>query len=255
MGLDSPWVGFDNFSFMKESWFYELVFRTLYYNIVILAFSFPASLVLALLLNELSNAKVMKSFQTILYVPHFVSWVTVAGLFYIFLSIDVSGLVNNVMENVFGLERQVYMQNVSMFLPILVISQIWKEIGWGSILYLAAISTINPQIYEAATVDGAGRWRRMWHITLPSLIPTTVVLMIFSLAALVGGNFDQIFNFQNQVIQEQTNTITTFTYYRGIVERQYSFATAVGLFSGLISFILLYIANYAGKKTSGTSIF
>lgn len=255
MGLGSPWVGFENFDFIDEPWFRELVVRTLYYNLGMLLFSFPASLILALLLNELRRQKLMKTIQSILYIPHFVSWVTVAGLFYIFLSIDVSGIVNNVLESAFGAERKVFMQDPGLFLPVLIISQIWKEVGWGSILYLAAMTTINPQLYEAAEVDGAGRWKQMVHITMPTLVPTTVILLIFSLAGVIGGNFDQIFNLQNQVIQEQTNIINTFTYYRGIVEGRYSFAAAVGLFQGLVSFCLLYLANYAGKKASNTAIF
>ncbi|RAP77893.1 ABC transporter permease [Paenibacillus montanisoli] len=254
MGLGSKWVGFKNFAFLGEGWFYELLVRTIYYNITILLFSFPASIILALLLNEVSSNLFKKISQSISYIPHFVSWVTVAGLTYIFLSYDNTGLVNNLMTTVFGTERAVYMQDNNIFLPLLIITQTWKEIGWGSILYLAAITMIDPQLYEAATMDGAGRWRRMFHITLPGLIPTTVVLLIFSLAGLIGGNFDQIFNLQNQVIQDQTNTISTFTYYEGILGARYSFSTAVGLFQGLVSFILLYIANYYGKKTSGTSI-
>lgn len=254
MGLESEWVGFGNFAFLGETWFYQLAVRTLVYSFFILVFSFPASLILALLLNEMRNEMLKRVVQTISYVPHFVSWVTVAGLFYIFLSVDVSGFVNNLKVALFGGERIVFMQQSGTFLPLLIISQTWKEIGWGSILYLAAIATIDPQLYEAATVDGAGRWRQMLHITLPGLIPTTVILMIFSLGAMFSGNFDQIFNMQNQVIQENTNIISTYTYYRGVKGAEYSIATAVGLFSGVISFMLLYMANYFGKKAADTSI-
>ncbi|RAP76582.1 ABC transporter permease [Paenibacillus montanisoli] len=254
MGLGSKWVGFDNFAFLQEDWFYELAMRTLFYSASMLLFSFPASLILALLLNELRNQTFKKFAQTISYVPHFVSWVTVASLIYIFLSVDISGLVNNLKVALFGGERILYMQQSEYFLPVMIISQVWKEIGWGSILYLAAISTIDPQLYEAATVDGAGRWRQLLHITLPGLVPTTIVLMIFSLGGLFSGNFDQIFNLQNQVIQEKTNIISTYTYYRGVKGAEYSIATAVGLFSGVISFILLKIANFTGKKIGDTSI-
>lgn len=254
MGLGSPWVGFKNFSFVHETWFVQLALRTFYYSAGILLFSFPASLILALMMNELKNQVFKKVSQTISYLPHFVSWTTVASLVYLFLSIDTVGLINNLKVALFGGERIVFMQNVHLFLPLLIITQTWKEVGWGSILYLAAISTIDPQLYEAATVDGAGRWRRMLNITLPGLMPTTIILMIFSLGGLFSGNFDQMFNLQNDVIQADTNIISTYTYYQGVRGAQYSLATAVGLFSGVISFLLLLGANFLGKKLNNTSI-
>lgn len=254
MGLDSPWVGFKHFQFISEPWFHKLLWRTLYYNVVGLVLCFPAPLILALLLNEIRNEKFKKVVQSITYVPHFVSWVTVAALFYIFLSVDPSGFVNNVKVALFGGERIVYMQDTGLFLPLLVISQNWKEIGWGSILYLASMTMIDPHLYEAAKVDGAGRWQQMLRITLPAMIPTTLILLIFALGGMVGGNFDQIFNFQNITIQEDTNIINTFTYYKGVKEQQFSLATAVGLFSGIISFFLLMSANYAAKKISDSAI-
>lgn len=255
MGLGSPWVGFKNFSFLGEAWFYELAGRTFYYSFFMLLFSFPASMILALLLNELRLQLFKKLVQTISYVPHFVSWVTVAGLFYIFLSYDSTGIVNNIMTALFHEDRKVYMQDESVFLPLLILSQIWKEIGWGSILYLAALTMIDPHLYEAAKVDGANRLQQVWHITLPGIRSTTVILLIFALGGLFSGNFDQIFNFQNQVIQDGTNIINTYTYYVGIREQQFSHATAVGLFQGFISFLLIYTANYSAKKLSGNAIF
>ncbi|RAP78430.1 ABC transporter permease [Paenibacillus montanisoli] len=255
MGLGSPWVGLDNFkTFLSEQWFYDLALRTLTYSISILIFSFPASLILALLLNELRNQLFKKIAQTVSYIPHFVSWVTVAAMLYMFLSVDMNGLVNNIKVALFGGERLIFMQDTKLFLPLLIVTQVWKEMGWGSILYLAAISVIDPHLYEAAAIDGAGRWRQMIHVTLPGLVPTTVVLMIFTLGSLFGGNFDQMFNMQNIVIQDQTNIISTYIYYQGVKGAQFSISTAVGLFGGVISFILLMIGNYVGKKISNTSI-
>lgn len=254
MGLGSKWVGLANFSFVQEAWFYKLALRTLYYSAAILLFSFPASLILALLLNELRNQAFKRFAQTVSYIPHFVSWVTVASLFYIFLSVDIGGVVNNIKVALFGGERIIFMQETKYFLPVLIVSQVWKEVGWGSILYLAAISTIDPTQYEAATVEGAGRWRQMLHITLPGLVPTTIILMIFTLGAMFTGNFDQMIPMQNQVIQENTNIISTYTYYRGVVGAEYSKAMAVGLFSGIVSFVLLRMANFMGKKIGDTSI-
>lgn len=253
-GLGSPFVGFKNFSFLRELWFYKLAGRTILYSFTMLIFSFPAPLILALLLNELKNATFKKTVQTVFYVPHFVSWVTVAGLFYLFFSTDPSGIVNNIKQLLVGGERILYMQNTSTFLPALVISQVWKEVGWGTILYLAAISVIDTQLYEAAEVDGANRWQQMLHITLPGLLSTTCILLIFSLGGLFGSNFDQIFNLQNPVIREDTYTINVFTYFRGIQAHQYSFATAVGLFQGLVSFVLIMTTNYVTKKLNNTGI-
>jgi len=255
MGLGSPWVGFDNFDFLGESWFLDMAFRTVYFSFCMLLFSFPASLILALLLNELRRRMFQKIVQTVSYIPHFVSWVTVAGLFYIFLSYDPSGVVNNVLEQLFGAERRVFMQDTAVFLPLLILSQIWKEVGFGSILYMAAMTNIDPHLYEAAKVDGANRWQQMRHITLPGIQSTTVILLIFALGGLFSGNFDQIFNFQNQIIQDETNIINTYTYYAGIREQQFSHATAVGLFQGFISFLLLAGANYTAKKLSDNAIF
>jgi len=254
MGLDSEWIGLKNFAFLQDTAFWELAWRTLYYSTFILLFSFPAPLILALLLHELRSKVFKKFIQTVSYIPHFVSWVTVASLFYIFLSYDPSGVVNNLKQLIFGGEREVFMQEPTNFLPLLILSQTWKEIGWGSILYLAAISMIDPLLYEAAKVDGANRWQQMFRITLPSMRSTTIILLIFSLGGLFGGNFDQIFNFQNQVIQNETNIINTYTFYKGIREQQYSLATAVGLFQGLIGFLLIYMANYTAKKYSDSGI-
>jgi len=253
-GLGSPFVGLKHFSFLREPWFYSLAGRTLLYSVTLLVFSFPASLILALLLNELRHLLFKKTIQTIFYIPHFVSWVTVAGMVYLFTSVDLSGAVNNLKQALFGGERISFMQNQEVFLPVLLITQLWKEIGWGTILYLAAITMIDPQLYEAAEVDGASRWKRMLHITLPGLSSTTSILLIFALGGIFTSNFDQIFNLQNPVIREYTDTINVFVYYRGIAAHQYSFATAVGLFQGVVTFLLITGTNYMTKKLNNTGI-
>lgn len=255
MGFGSPFVGLKNFSFLQDPWFYELAGRTVLYSFVGIVAGFPAPLVIALLLNELKNIKFKKFVQTVSYIPHFVSWTTIAGLLYIFLSTDTTGLVNNIKIALFGGERYLYMQDSFLFLPIATISGIWKELGWGTILYLAAITGIDPQQYEAAEVDGATRWQRMLHVTLPGLIPTLCILLIFSLGGLFTTNFDQIFNLQNDVIREATNTINVYTYYAGVRGQQYSLSTAVGLFQGLVSFVLISLTNYATKKLSEVALF
>ncbi|WP_162463215.1 ABC transporter permease [Paenibacillus psychroresistens] len=254
MGMGSPFVGFKHFAFLQESWFYELAIRTITYSFFILITSFPLALIFALLINELKSSKFKKITQTVSYIPHFVSWVTVSGLVYIFLTVDPSGLLNNLKVLIFGGERISYMQDSGYFLPLLILTQIWKETGWGCIIYLAALTTIDPSLYEAAVVDGATRWQKVWYITLPALIPTTAILLIFSLVGLFSSNFDQIFNLQNSVIRQTTDTINIYTFYVGVRSQQYSLAAAVGLFQGVVTFILVMISNYTSKKMSGSGI-
>lgn len=253
-GLASPFVGFKNFAFITQPSFWTLVGRTLLYSVTILFFSFPGPLILALLLNEIQFSNFKKFVQTVSYIPHFVSWVTVAGLFYLFLSTDRSGIVNNIMENLFNKPRVSYMQDSSYFLLFLVVSQVWKEIGWGTILYLAALTTVDPQLYEASMVDGATRWQRCLYITLPSLMSTTSIILIFSCGSIFSSNFDQVFNMQNVQIRSQTDTINVHTYYRGVINQQYSYAAAVGLFQGLVSFVLVMLTNTLSKSLTDTGI-
>lgn len=194
LGLGSPFVGLKHFKFVMEPWFYTLVGRTLVYSLSVLLTSFPASVILALLINELRGVTFKKISQTVSYIPHFVSWVTVAGLFYVFLTYDQTGIVNDIKVVLVGGERYSYMQYPDLFLPFLILSQLWKETGWGSILYLATIVSIDQQLYEAAWVDGAGRFRQMLHITLPCLIPTASIILIMSMGGVLSTNFEQIFN-------------------------------------------------------------
>lgn len=254
MGLSSPFVGFKNFNFFNQEWFYSLAFRTIFYNVSVLLISFPFSIILALMINELKDLHFKKVIQTISYMPRFVSWVTVGGIIYIFLSLEPEGLINNILVDWFGQEKILFMHEPAYFLPLMLISQIWKDTGWGSILYLASMATINPELYEAAKVDGAGRWKQLLHITLPCIMPTTFILLIFNMAGLFAGNFDQIFNLQNAIIRDDTNVITTFVYYKGIVERDFGVAAAIGLFQGIVSFIFIMSSNYLSKKVSGNSI-
>jgi len=255
MGLASPFVGLKNFSFLHESWFYYLSLRTINYSVVGLIFGFPASLILALLFNELRGKTYKKVVQTISYIPNFVSWVTIAGLTYMFLTVEPEGLINTIKVAFFGGERISFMQDPKYFLAIIVITGIWKGIGWGTILYMAALSTLDEQIYEAAEVDGANRWAKTRYITLPGLVPTFCILLIFALGGLFSSNFDQIFNLQNSVIRDDVSTINLYTYFNGIVNQQYSLTTAVGLFQGIVSFILIYVTNTITRKLSDTGIF
>jgi len=254
-GLASEWVGFEHFRFiLSQSWFWEMFWRTFLYSSVGILFGYPASLLLAILFNELRNARFKKVVQTISYIPNFVSWVTVAGLVYLFLSVEPTGLINNIVE-LFGGERYSYMQDSSYFLLILVLTGVWKGVGWGTIMYMAAIAGIDPQIYEAAEVDGAGRFRQAIHITMPGLIPIFSILLIFACGSLFSVSFDQIFNLQNQVIRENVQTIDFFTYQRGVVNHRYSQAAAVGLFQSILGLLVVLGANKLARKVSDTGIF
>lgn len=254
MGLGSPFVGLANFDFLKEKWFYEIVFRTLLYSVGSLAVSYPAALLLALLFNELRHTVFKKVVQTITYVPHFVSWVTVAGIVYMFLTVEPDGLLNN-LRGAFGLERISFMQDAGYFLPILVLSGLWKGLGWSTILYMAALSGIEEQLYEAARVDGATRLQQAIYITLPGLVPTFCIQLIFAMGGLFSTSFDQVFNLQNEVIRPDVMTLNLYTYYFGIVNQRFAHSAAIGLFNGVISVVLICTTNVITRRLSDTGIF
>ena len=255
LGLGSPWVGFKWFQrFLTNPDFPVIAWRTITYSLVKLAFSFPAPIILALLLNELRSQAFKRTVQTISYLPFFVSWVTVSSLLYLFLSLSSTGLVNNALE-LLGAKRIPFMSKARYFLPVLVVSDLWKGTGWGSIIYLAAIVSIEQQLYEAARIDGAGRWKQMRYITLPGIMPATVILLILTAGGIFNANFDQMFTLQNDVIRADTHVINTYSYYIGIESRKFSLGTAINLFQGVINFILVWTTNYLSKRIRGTGLF
>ena len=255
-GLASPWVGFRHFqSFLTDRWFWEMAGRTVLYSFVGIIVGYPASLILALLFNELRNSTFKKIVQTISYVPNFVSWVTVAGLVYLFLSIEPTGIINNIVTAITGGERVSYMQDSRYFIWVLVLTGVWKSVGWGTIMYMAAIAGIDQQLYEAAEIDGAGRFKKAIYITMPGLIPIFSILLIFACGSLFSVSFDQVFNLENQVIRESVQTIDFFTYQRGVVNMRYSQAAAVGLFQSVVSLFLVISVNRISRKVSDTGIF
>jgi putative aldouronate transport system permease protein len=269
LGLQSKFVGFQNFITVlnDKATFYPLVWRTFYYSVVRLVTGQPAPFILALLINELRRRKFKRTVQTIFYLPHFVSWVTIASLTYWFLTTDTQGLLNNLrvmVGHLVGVEVQkiIYMKDAGNMPWLLAITGIIKEAGWGTIIYLAAISGVDAQLYEAAKIDGAGRWKQFLHVTFPSILPTTMILLILSFGSLFSSNFDQIYNLQNPIIQTDTNTINVYTYYIGVVGQgytgrgsQYSIAAAVGLFQSVINAGILLTVNWVAKKASGHGLF
>jgi putative aldouronate transport system permease protein len=247
--MQSPWVGRVNFERLFSMGSFRLVFRnTLIISTLKLIFGFPAPIIFALLLNEMRALRYKKVVQTISYLPHFVSWVILGGLFMQFLSPS-TGPINIILKSM-NLKPIYFLADKNWFRPVLVITSMWKGIGWGSIIYLASLSGIDPGLYEAAEIDGAGRFRKAISITLPSLIPVITIMLIFSVGGIVKDDFDQIFNMYNPAVYSVGDVLGTYTYRVGLVDMQYSFSTAVGLFTNVISFVLIVITNAITKRVN-----
>lgn len=243
----SEWVGFEIFQelFSKPA-FIRAVRNTLLLNILDLLFSFTMPIVLALLLNEVKSIRFKRVNQTLLYLPHFLSWVIIGAIAYQLLS-EGGGVVNNLIE-LMGGNRIPFLQEDTNWLISYLAIGVWSSMGWGTIIYLAAISGINPEMYEAATVDGAGRWRKVLNITIPSIRPTIVVLLIMSLGKVMDGSFERIYSLQNKATTEFTTTIPVLVYRWGIESGNFSRATAIGLFQSVIGIILVISADRVAKK-------
>ncbi|MFC0211957.1 ABC transporter permease [Paenibacillus chartarius] len=243
----SEWVGFEVFQqiFSKPD-FSRAIRNTLMLNILDLIFSFTAPIVLALLLNEVKSLMFKRVNQTLLYLPHFLSWVIIGAIAYQLLS-EGTGMVNNVIEQLGGVRIPFLQEDTNWLISYLLIG-VWQSMGWGTIIYLAAMSGINPELYEAAIVDGAGRWRKMWNVTLPSIRMTIVTLLILSLGNVMGGSFERILALQNKATTEFTTTIPVLVYRWGIESGDFSRATALGLFQSVIGLVLVLIADRIAKK-------
>ncbi|WP_310830065.1 ABC transporter permease [Paenibacillus pedocola] len=243
----SEWVGFQIFQeiFSKPD-FARAVRNTLLLNILDLCFSFTMPIVLAILLNEVKSVRFKRVNQTLLYLPHFLSWVIIGAIGYQLLS-EGSGVVNNLIE-LMGGNRIPFLQEDTHWLISYLAIGVWQSMGWGTIIYLAAMSGINPEMYEAATVDGAGRWRKVWNITVPSIRATIVTLLIMNLGKVMEGSFERIFALQNKATTEFTTTIPVLVYRWGIESGNFSRATALGLFQSVIGIILVITADRVAKK-------
>ncbi len=251
----SPWVGLENFKkiFIQPEML-KAVYNTLLYGVCITFGAFPFPVVLALLFNELRNARFKKITQTLTYMPHFLSWISVVGLFYAFFAKE--GSFNQMMAQIVGegWEAKNILLDDKYFLPIIFWSHLWKSTGWSSIIFLAAITGIDSSLYEAATIDGCGKLKQTWYITLPSIKSTVVVVLVMSLGGLVTTSFEQVYGFQNLFTQENTEVINTLIYRQGIQGGKYSLASAFGLAQGLVTIILILTANFISKKLMDTSI-
>ncbi|MBW7457212.1 ABC transporter permease subunit [Paenibacillus sepulcri] len=250
----SPWVGLDVFrEVFGMSGFYEALRNTFMLNILDLIVSFPAPIVLALLLNELSGRRFKKLAQTALYLPHFLSWVIIGGIMYQVFATN-TGIINLLLGH-FGIDPIPFLTNKYDWLITYLAVGVWQSAGWGTIIYLAAITGVNTELYEAAAVDGAGRMRRMWSVTLPGIQPTIVVLLILKIGEIVQIGFDRPFVIGNVSVRDFSEVISTFVYKMGIQTSQFSLATAVGLFQALVGIVLLLGANYIAKKITENGVF
>lgn len=256
---DSPWAtdaagNLDIFKNFKElfavSQFTTALGNTLRISFLKLLFGFPAPIILVLLLNELTSPKCMKFVQSISYIPHFISWVVLGG---IFLSIDSSEGFQSIMTGIFG-KNVHFFSNGKLYLFFLIFSDIYKGAGWGTIIYLAALMNIDPQLYEAADLDGAGRLKKMWYITLPGLVPAISINMILSLSNIMYAGFDQIYNTYNTVLSDYGETLELYLFQIGISGGKYSLSTAVSLFNSSIGCVLIILANKFTKMVGGEGI-
>lgn len=248
----SEFIGFENFiMFFNDTNFWRLLKNTLSISLWQLAFAFPLPIIFALALNEISNARFKRIVQTVTYMPYFISLVVVSGLVLTFVSSD--GLINTI-YSMLGFEKVSFMTEPDYFYPIYTISSIWQHLGWDSIIYIAALAGIDQVLYEAAQIDGAGRWKQMLHVTLPGIAPTIIILLVLKIGSLMSVGYEKIMLLYNPTIYSKADVISTYVYKRGLINTEYSYSAAVGMFNSVINFILLVSANFISKKTTETGL-
>lgn len=251
--LGSKWVGMKYFDqFIHSMYFGRLIRNTLAISFLDLLVNFPAPIILALMLNEVQHKRLKSVVQTISYLPHFVSTVVIVGILVNFLSLS-TGLINNILAAV-GLQRVHFLAEPRYFWPIFTLMNVWRSVGWSSIIYIAALSGIDPTLYEAAVVDGAGRWRQLFCVTLPALLPTIVTLLIMRVGHVLDVGYEAIILMYNPQIYETADVISTYVYRRGLIDADYSFAAAVGLFQSLVGMLMVMGANALSRKLTETSL-
>ena len=239
----SPWAGLEHFRrFFTTADFGKLMGNTLSVSILTLIFTFPLPIILALLLNQLTSLKYKKLVQTTVYAPHFISTVVMVGMIFLFTSPS-SGLINKIIE-AFGGKAVHFTAEPGWFVPMYVISEIWQSTGWGSILYLAALAGVSPELHEAALVDGANKFQRVWHIDIPGILPTIVIMMILNAGKIMNVGFEKAYLMQTSLNIKASEIIATYVYKRGVLKSQISLSTAVGLFDSVVNMILVVSVNW-----------
>jgi putative aldouronate transport system permease protein len=252
--VGSPWIGFEHFlTFINSFYFEQLMLNTVLFSSMKLVLGLPIAVILALALHECWFGRFRTFVQTAVYLPHFLSWVIMFGVMLSLLSPG-SGLINTVIEELGG-EPIAFLTSVGWFRPIIVLSEIWKETGWSTIIYLAALLSINPHLYEAATVDGASNLRRIWHISIPGIMPVIVLVTMLRLGNILDAGFNQIFVLYSVPVYSVGDIIDTWVYRQGILQFQFSLGAAVGLFKGAIGLVLILAANQVAKRLAQQSLF
>jgi putative aldouronate transport system permease protein len=251
---DSPWVGLKHFHrFFAEDQFWMLFRNTAMLALYNLVFFFPLPIVIALMLNEVRVAFFKRTVQTLVYIPHFVSWVVVVGIFYMLLTTE-GGIINELITALGG-EKISFLLSEDWFRALITSQTIWKEAGWGTIIYLAALAGVDVQLYEAARMDGASRWRQLWHITLPGIRSTIIILLILKLGDFLDTSFEQVFLMLNTMNREVGEVFDTYVYTKGLTQAQYGYSAAVGMFKSVFGFVLVLGANWLAKRFGEEGIF
>jgi putative aldouronate transport system permease protein len=250
----SPWAGFDHFKilFMIPE-FKSITFNTVFISVGKIILNVSLSLIFALILNEIHSKWFKKTVQTVVYLPYFLSWVIMAGIFKDMFS--ASGMVNGILTRLTDSEPVMFFSNKVWFLIIVFLTDVWKNFGFNAVVYLAALTSIDINLYEAADVDGASRWRKLWHITLPGIKSTIILILILSLQGILSGGFDQIFNMYNYLVMSVADIYDTYIYRMGFQASQFEFATAVGLFKSFVGFIFVFTAQWLAKKFGNYKVF
>ena len=252
--FSSEFAGFDNFmAFFEDPDFKNVILNTLGLNILQLCINFPMPILFAILLSELPWKKIRKTVQVITYFPYFLSWIVYGGIILALINSD--GIVNVILVNMGLVSEPVNFGEAQYFWATIIITSLLKGMGWGSIIYVAAIAGIDPQLYEAADMDGATRWHRIMHITIPSIAPTIILFFILSVSGILNNGFDHIWTFQNQINLARSEVLDTFIYKYGVVNLQYSYTTAAGFFKSVVAIVLLGVGNFVAKKTTGNGVF
>lgn len=251
--LGSDWVGFAHFqSFFTDVYFWRLIRNTLILSFYSITIGFPMPIILALLLNELKSTRFKKIVQTVVYIPHFITIVVVCGLLTQYCSS--SGLFNDI-RAIFGFDRIPLLQEVSWFRPLYIGSDIWQSVGWSSIIYIAALSGVDPTLYEAADIDGANRWHKVWNISIPCILPTIMMLLILRMGNILNIGYEKIMLMYNPVTYEVADVISTYVYRKALIDGSFSFGSAVGLFNSVVNLIFIVTANKLSKRTTGVHLY
>ncbi|GAB6927372.1 polygalacturonan/rhamnogalacturonan ABC transporter permease [Paenibacillus sp. JCM 10914] len=248
MGMwKSPWVGFEHFVTLFKNPDFFLIFRnTMVISLMNILFYFPMPIIIALMLNELRLKRYKRVIQSVIYLPHFLSWVIISGITFLLLS-ESGGIINKLLVN-FGFEPYNFLTNPSIFWQLLTVQSIWKETGWGTIIFLAAMAGIDPQLHEAAKIDGASRLRQIWHVTLPGIRHVVITLLILRLGSIMDVGFEQVFLMMNSAVTDVADVFETYVFRNGIQQGQFSYSTAVGLFKSVIGLFMVIGANKLAKR-------